>query len=55
VYDLRSYIADGKPMDEEEGIRIMLGTARALEHAHARGFIHRDVKPKNIMLTKDGR
>jgi serine/threonine protein kinase len=51
IYD---HIADGKPVDEEEGIRIMLGTARALEHAHARGFIHRDVKPKNIMLTQDG-
>lgn len=50
VYDK---IADGKPLSEEEAVRITLGTARALEHAHARGFIHRDVKPKNIMITKD--
>ncbi len=51
VYDK---ISDGKPMEESEAIQIILGTARALEHAHARGFIHRDVKPKNIMLTKEG-
>ncbi|MCB9849526.1 MAG: serine/threonine protein kinase [Phycisphaerales bacterium] len=50
VYDK---ISDGKPLSEEEAVRITLGTAKALEHAHARGFIHRDVKPKNVMLTKD--
>jgi len=50
VYDK---ISDGRPMPEEEAVRIALGTAKALEHAHARGFIHRDVKPKNVMLTKD--
>ncbi len=50
VYDL---IAEGKPIAEEEAVRIVLGVARALDHAHARGFIHRDVKPKNIMLTKE--
>ena len=51
IYDK---VADGTPLDEEEAIRIILGASRALEHAHARGFIHRDVKPKNIMLTKEG-
>jgi eukaryotic-like serine/threonine-protein kinase len=39
---------------EREALDIIIQIAKALEHAHARGFLHRDVKPKNIMITKDG-
>lgn len=49
VYDL---LTPTPTMDEKEAIRIILQTARALEHAHEMGLIHRDVKPKNLMLTK---
>ena len=38
---------------EDDAIRIAIETARALEHAHKQGFIHRDVKPKNIMIASD--
>ncbi len=51
VYEL---LSDGSPLSEAEGLRIVLQTAKALEHAHAQGLIHRDVKPKNMMLTKAG-
>jgi serine/threonine protein kinase len=41
-------------MSEAEALKIVIQIARALEHAHEHGFIHRDVKPKNIMITADG-
>jgi serine/threonine protein kinase len=44
---------DGK-MSEEEAIRIITQVALGLQQAHRQGLIHRDVKPDNIMLTKDG-
>ncbi|HKQ48111.1 MAG TPA: serine/threonine-protein kinase [Phycisphaerae bacterium] len=40
--------------NEKAALSIVTQVAQALEHAHAKGFIHRDVKPKNIMITKDG-
>ena len=50
VYD---ELAQGKVYSEAEAVDIITQVARALQHAHERGFIHRDVKPKNIMLTKE--
>lgn len=51
VYD---EIAKGKKYTEKEALDIMIQIARALDHAHKAGFIHRDVKPKNIMITPSG-
>ncbi len=45
-------LAKGKVFSEGEAIDIVSQIARALDHAQERGFVHRDVKPKNIMLTK---
>ena len=49
--------ADGKhakDFTEADALDVIIQIARALEHAHSHGLIHRDVKPKNIMLTMDG-
>ncbi|MHC4135639.1 MAG: protein kinase domain-containing protein [Planctomycetota bacterium] len=43
------------PVPEKEALRIVRDVARALEHANLHGVIHRDVKPGNVMLTRDGR
>ncbi len=40
---------------EAEIYRLMSGAVSALAYAHARGMIHRDVKPANLMLDLDGR
>lgn len=37
-----------------EAIHFATQIAKALEHAHSRGVIHRDIKPHNIMLLRDG-
>lgn len=46
-------LAAGKVCSEKDALYIVIQVARALEHAAERGFVHRDVKPKNIMITKD--
>ncbi|MCK5114189.1 MAG: serine/threonine protein kinase [Phycisphaerae bacterium] len=51
VYD---ELAAGKIYSENEALDITIQIARALQHAHDQGLIHRDVKPKNIMLTEGG-
>ncbi|MCC6425881.1 MAG: serine/threonine protein kinase [Phycisphaerales bacterium] len=51
VYD---DITSHKRLSEKDAIDITIQIASALLHAHEKGLIHRDVKPKNIMITKEG-
>lgn len=37
-----------------DAVHIALDVARALEHAHSRNVVHRDIKPGNILITKSG-
>ncbi len=47
-------LVDGGVYEEERALDIVIQVARALEHATARELVHRDVKPKNIMIMADG-
>jgi serine/threonine-protein kinase len=51
---IRQTLEKGKIYEEREAVEIVLQIAQALQHAHRRGLIHRDVKPANIVLTPDG-
>jgi hypothetical protein len=53
-YVLASYRADGVFIDPAEAMHIIKEVCLALDYAHDRGVIHRDVKPSNIMLDRHG-
>lgn len=48
---LRDWLRRERQLPIEEAVRIGCEVAEALGHAHARGVVHRDVKPKNILLS----
>jgi beta-lactam-binding protein with PASTA domain/predicted Ser/Thr protein kinase len=52
---LKALIQQQGPLPIREAVRIAVEILAALEHAHTHRIVHRDIKPHNILIAKDGR
>jgi serine/threonine-protein kinase len=52
--ELRDYLKDRQPLPLANAVAIIVQVLQALDHAHAHGVIHRDIKPGNVILLADG-
>ena len=51
---LKQYLERKGKLNWRETLHFSMQIAKALEHAHSKGIVHRDIKPHNIMILKDG-
>jgi eukaryotic-like serine/threonine-protein kinase len=52
--DLATILRDRRTLSTDDAVRVAIGVAGALEAAHRKGIVHRDVKPGNILITDAG-
>ncbi len=52
---LKEYIVRNKKLAIDEAVKIAIAIGEGLEHAHAMGIVHCDIKPHNVMITSNGR
>ena len=53
--DLASIIGETGPLAPRQAARVCAEVGKALHAAHVRGIVHRDVKPSNVLVGRDGR
>ncbi len=53
-FTLKQYIQKYYPIPVDEALDIMRQITAAISHAHHNGIIHRDIKPQNILIDKEG-
>lgn len=51
---LKEYIEEEKVLSWKDSVHFVIQILRALQHAHDKGVVHRDIKPQNIMMLSDG-
>ena len=51
---LKQYMEKKGVLNWKETLHFAIQIAKALEHAHSRGIVHRDIKPHNVMVLKNG-
>ena len=51
---LKEYIEQQGVINQKEAVYFVMQILRALQHAHDKGVVHRDIKPQNIMLLENG-
>lgn len=51
---LKEYIEEEKILTWKDTVHFVIQILRALQHAHDKGIVHRDIKPQNIMMFTDG-
>ena len=52
---LKEYLDQQRELKWKEAVHFTLQILRALNHAHRKGIVHRDIKPQNIIISRDGK